>query len=425
MTELPLVNDDTCSSLPAPDTASDAALPAGPLAGVRVVELGALLAGPFAARLLADLGADVVKVEAPGKPDPVRRWGLADDAGHPLLWPILARNKRCVTLNLREAEGQDLLVELLRDTDAVIENFRPGTLERWNLGWERLSEASPGLILCRISGFGQSGRYAHRPGYASVAEAVSGLRYLNGFPGGPPPRVGVSLGDSLGAMFAVQGILAALHRRERDPGRRGQVVDVSLVDACFALLESVVPEYDRLGAVREPSGTGLKGIAPSNIFCSRDGKWMVIAANQDTVFVRLCAAIGRPGLADDPRYRDHVARGEHQDELERIIADWAAQHDAAEIDSALDKAGVVCGPVNTIAEVFSDPYFRERGLLLEHEHAEIGTFLGPGIIPRFSETPGRIRWAGSIEPGSHNASVYAELGLDDEAIADLHQRGIV
>ncbi len=397
----------------------------GPLAGLRVLELGTLLAAPFAGRLVGDLGAEVIKVEAPGKPDPVRDWGLADEEGHALLWPVLARNKYLITLDLRKREGQDLLVELVRTADAVIENFRPGTLERWSLDWDRLSSANPSLILCRISGYGQSGRYAQRAGYASVAEAISGLRYLNGFPGAPPPRAGISLGDSLGAIFAVNGLLAALYRRDHDPQRRGQVVDVSLVDACFALLESVVPEYDRLGVVRQPSGTGLKGIAPSNIFRSQDGHWMVIAANQDTVFQRLCHAMGQPELAADPRFSTHVARGVNQTEIEQIVAEWAAGHDAAEIDSLLEAAGVVCGPINTIADVFADPYFRERGLLVEYEHPTIGPITGPGVIPRFSDTPGSVRWVGHASPGADNESVYRELGLDATSLAELRDRGVI
>ena len=397
----------------------------GALDGMRVLELGSLLAGPFAGRLLGDLGAEVVKVEAPGKPDPLRDWGLAEPGSRPLWWSVIARNKKCVTLDLRQPEGQDLLVELVQRADVLIENFRPGTLERWNLGWNRLSEANPGLVLCRISGYGQDGRFANRAGYASVAEAFSGLRYLNGFPDGPPPRTGVSLGDSLGSLFAVQGILAALVRRGADPEHRGQVIDVSLVDACFALLESVVPEYDRLGAVREPSGTGIRGVAPSNIFRSNDGTWMVIAANQDTVFERLCTAIGQPELGSDPRFCDHRARGDNQELLDQIIAAWASRHDAQEIESLLNEAGVVCGPVNTIADVFAHPYFRERELLLEHEDAVLGHFIGPGIVPRLSETPGRVRWTGPLEPGTHNTEVFGELGIDGAALADLQSRRVI
>lgn len=413
------------ASDPVAPTMLGASSDGGPLSGLRVVELGTLLAAPFAGRLVADLGADVVKVEAPGKPDPVRDWGLLDEQGHGLFWSVIARNKRLITLDLRLQEGQDLLVELVRRADVVIENFRPGTLERWNLGWERLSAVNPGLILCRISGYGQEGRYAQRAGYASVAEAMSGLRYLNGFRDGPPPRAGVSLGDSLAALFAVNGLLAALYRRDHVPHGRGQVVDVSLVDACFALLESVVPEYDRLGAVRQPSGTGLKGIAPSNIFRSRDGKWMVIAANQDTLFKRLCTAMGQPELVSDPRFSTHVARGENQVAIEEIVAAWASEHDAAEIDEILEAAGVVCGPINTIADVFADPYFTERELLVAHDLNGADTVLGPGVLPRFSDTPGSVRWTGRPVPGADNSSVFGSLGLDEVALEGLRRRGVI
>ena len=301
----------------------------GPLAGMRMIELGTLLAGPFAGRLLGDMGAEIIKVEPPGKPDPLREWGQARYEGRTLLWPVQARNKKCITLNLREPRGQELLLELVRVADVLTENFRPGTLERWNLGYDRLSAANPGIVLARISGYGQTGPYAERAGFASVAEAMGGLRYINGFPGEAPPRTGISLGDSLAAMFAVQGILAALYHRDVLGDGRGQVVDVSLMEASFALLESAVPEYDRLGIVRQPAGTNLKGIAPSNIFKSRDDLWMVIAANHDNLFRRLCEAMGRPELAEDPRFATHVARGENQEEIEGIVAEWAARHDAA------------------------------------------------------------------------------------------------
>ena len=254
---------------------------AGPLAGVRVLELGMLLAGPFTGRLLGDMGAEVIKVEPPGQPDPLREWGKARYQGRSLWWPVQSRNKKCITLNLREAKGQELLLELARRSDVLVENFRPGTLERWNLGPEQLWEANPKLVVARVSGYGQTGPYAPRAGFASVAEAMGGIRHINGFPDEPPPRLHISLGDSLAGMFATQGILAALYKRDALGFGRGQVVDVSLVESCFALLESMVPEYDRLGIVRGPGGTGLKGVAPSNIFKSEDGKWIVIAANAD------------------------------------------------------------------------------------------------------------------------------------------------
>jgi len=325
---------------------------AGPLEGVRVIELGQLLAGPFTGRLLGDLGAEVIKVEPPGKPDPIRDWGKARYEGRSLWWPVQGRNKKCVTLNLRHERGQELLLRLVEHSDVVVENFRPGTLERWNLGYDRMSEVNPRVVLARVSGYGQTGPYAERAGFASVSEAMGGIRHINGFPDQPPPRMHLSLGDSLASLFAVHGILSALYWRDALGGGVGQVVDVSLMEASFALLESTVPEYDRLGIVRGPQGTNLKGIAPSNIFKSSDDKWVVIAANADNGFRRLCDAIGRPELADDPKFATHLARGENQDEIEGIVGDWAHEHTAKEIDETLNQAGVICGPIYTIADIF-------------------------------------------------------------------------
>jgi formyl-CoA transferase len=408
-------------------TASDAraADGPGPLAGVRVVELGMLLAGPFAGRLLGDMGAEIIKVEPPGKPDPLRDWGKARYRGRSLWWPVQSRNKKCVTLNLRTERGQELLRGLVEHSDVVTENFRPGTLEKWNLGYDRLSEVNPGIVLCRISGYGQTGPYSPRAGFASVAEAMGGMRYINGFPGEPPPRMHLSLGDSLAGMFAVQGILAALYRRDA-LGGRGQVVDVSLMEACFSLLESTVPEYDRLGIVREPAGTGLKGVAPSNIFESRDGKWIVIAANADNVFRRLCAAMGAPELADDERFATHLARGDNQEELEGIVARWASERDAAEIDRLLNEAGVICGPIYTIADIFEDPHFHAREMLIKQEDPEFGEYVAPGIVPKFSDTPAEVRWSAPWEHGSHNREVYGGLlGLSDDELEELRAGGVL
>ena len=398
----------------------------GPLTGVRVVELGMLLAGPFTGRLLGDMGAEIIKIEAPGQPDPMREWGQARYRGRSLWWPVQSRNKKCCTLNLREERGQELLLRLVEHSDVLVENFRPGTLERWNLAPERLWEANPGLVIARVSGYGQTGPYGPRAGFASVAEAMGGIRYINGFPGEPPPRMHISLGDSLAGMFAAQGVLAALYHRDCLGGGRGQVVDISLLEASFALLESTVPEYDRLGIVREPAGTGLKGVAPSNIFKSSDDKWIVIAANADNVFRRLCEAMGQPGLADDPRYSTHLARGENQVELEGIVARWAAERDAAEIDRVLGEAGVICGPIYSIADIFEDEHYRAREMLLEHECEEIGPFLGPGVVPKFSETPGTVRWSGPWQDGSHNREVYGGLlGLTDEELDELRAEGVL
>src|SRR5690242_18258812 len=389
----------------------------GPLAGVRVVELGMLLAGPFTGRLLGDMGAEVIKVEPPGQPDPMREWGKSRYKGRSLWWPVQSRNKKCVTLNLRVEKGQQLLLDLVRHADVLTENFRPGTLERWNIGPDQLWEANPKLVIARISGYGQTGPYAPRAGFASVSEAMGGIRYINGFPGEAPPRIHISLGDSLAGMFAAQGILAALYRRDALGGQRGQVVDVSLMEACFALLESMVPEYDRLGIVRGPGGTGLKGVAPSNIFKSSDGTWMVIAANADKVFGRLCEAMGQAELALDPKFVTHIARGENQEELEGIVAEWAGRHTAAEIDAVLNDAGVICGPIYTIADIFEDEQYRAREMLVEHDDPEFGPYIGPGIVPKFSETPAEVRWSATWEEGSHNRDVYGGLlGLSDDEL---------
>ena len=398
----------------------------GPLAGVRVIELGMLLAGPFTGRLLGDMGAEIIKIEPPGQPDPMREWGHTRYEGRSLWWPVQSRNKKCCTLNLRTERGQALLVQLVEHSDVLVENFRPGTLERWNLAPERLWEANPGLVIARISGYGQTGPYAERAGFASVAEAMGGIRYINGFPGEPPPRIHISLGDSLAGMFATQGILAALYRRDALGGRRGQVVDVSLMEACFALLESTVTEYDRLGVVRGPGGTGLKGVAPSNIFKSGDDKWVVIAANADKVFGRLCEAMGQAELATDERFATHLARGENQEELEGIVAAWAGRHTAEEIDRILNDAGVICGPIYTIADIFEDEQFRARDMLVEHVDPEFGSYIGPGIVPKFSETPCDVRWSATWEEGSHNGDVYGGLlGLSDDELVRLKGEGIL
>ena len=398
----------------------------GPLAGVRVVELGMLLAGPFTGRLLGDMGAEILKIEPPGQPDPLREWGKARYHDRSLWWPVQSRNKKCCTLNLRTEKGQELLLRLAAESDVLVENFRPGTLEKWNLGPDRLWEANPRLVIARISGYGQDGPYGPRAGFASVAEAMGGMRYINGFPGEPPPRIHISLGDSLAGMFATMGILAALYRRDVLGGGRGQVIDVSLMEACFALLESTVPEYDRLGIVRGPAGTGLKGVAPSNIFKSSDDKWMVIAANADKVFGRLCAAMGQPELAIDPRFATHLARGENQEELEGLVGEWAAAHTATEIDSILNDAGVICGPIYSIADIFEDPQFKAREMLLEHVDEEFGRFIGPGIVPKFSETPGAVKWTGPWQEGAHNEAVYSGLlGVSDEELAELKEEGVL
>ena len=397
----------------------------GALDGIRVIEVGTLISGPFAARLLGDMGADVIKIEPPGAPDPVRNWGQAEVDGHRVFWTVHARNKRAVTLNLRESEGRDLFLELVGLSDIVVENFRPGTLEKWGLGYDVLRERNRGIILVRVSGYGQTGPDAHKAGYASVAEAASGLRHMNGFPGGPPPRLALSLGDTLAGMFAVQGALAALYRRTVTG--EGQVVDAALTEACLAVQESTIPDYDAGGVVRGPSGTRLEGIAPSNIYRSADGSWVVIAANQDTVFRRLCSAMGQPDLATDLRFVDHGARGRNQDALDEIIGLWAAERGPDDIIETLSAAGVIAGPINTVAEVVRDPQLRSRGMLVEHFDERLGRdVLGPGVVPLLSASPGSVRSAGPARPGQHNGEVFGDLlNRTPDEIRELAERGVL
>ena len=398
--------------------------PFGPLRGLRVVEMGQLLAGPFVGSRCADFGAEVIKVEAPGSGDPIRSWGRLQHEGKTLWWPIMARNKKSVSINLRAAEGQELARSLIAQADVLIENFKPGTLERWGMSPEQLHALNPGLVIVRVSGFGQTGPYAARPGFASVGEAMSGLRYINGYPDMPPPRYGISLGDTLTALFAFEGMMMALYHRDRNGGR-GQVVDAAITESCFAMLESTVTEYSKAGEVRQPSGTGLAKIAPSNIYPARDGTYVVIAANVDAMFRRLTQAMGQPHLADDPRFVTHIARGENAELLDAMIATWSASLDVADLTARLEQFGVVFGPINSIAEVVQDPHFRERGMVRDHHDDDFGTITVPGVFPVLSETPGDIAWLGPQQVGAHNAEIYARIGLGEETIEDLKARGVI
>lgn len=398
----------------------------GPLAGVRVIELGQLLAGPFTAARLADFGAEVIKVEAPGKGDPMREWGQHLYEGRGLWWPVLARNKKSVTANLREERGQELVRRLAAEADVLIENFKPGTMERWGLGPEDLHKVNPGLVIARISGYGQDGPYADRPGFASVGEAMAGLRYINGYPDQPPPRSGISLGDTLTGLFAAQGILMALYWRDALGGGKGQVIDASIMESCFTMMESALPEYDKLGVIRQPSGTSLAKIAPSNIYPTKDGKWVVIAANLDPLFVRLCKAMDRPEMAEDPRYSGHRARGEVQDELDALIAEWTKTMTAKDLADLLTQHGVVVGPIHTIADIVKDPQFLARGMVRRFEDPIFGDIAVPGIAPKLTETAGDIAWLGPPEPGFHNKEVLGKiLGISDAELEELENDGIV
>ncbi|TXH28405.1 MAG: CoA transferase [Mycobacterium sp.] len=397
----------------------------GALDGIRVLELGTLISGPFAGRLLGDMGAEVLKIELPSSPDPLRTWGQAELDGHRFFWTVHARNKKAVTLDLRTERGRELFLELVEMSDVIVENFRPGTLEKWNLGYDVLRAHNRGIILVRVSGYGQTGPDAGKAGYASVAEAASGLRHMNGFPGGPPPRLALSLGDSLAGMFAAQGALAALYRRSVTG--EGQVVDTALTESCLAIQESTIPDYDIGGVVRVPSGTRLEGIAPSNIYQSANGSWVVIAANQDTVFRRLCQAMGSPELATDERFVDHLARGRNQDELDKIIGDWAAQREPHDIIATLSEAGVISGPINTVAEVVQDPQLQARNMIADHWDERVQRNVkGPGVVPVLSDTPGTIRNGGSARPGQDNEEVFGRLlGLEGEQLAALRAEGVL
>jgi crotonobetainyl-CoA:carnitine CoA-transferase CaiB-like acyl-CoA transferase len=396
---------------------------AEPLAGLRAIEFGQLLAGPYTGTLLGDFGADVIKIEAPGSGDAMRDWGRLRHNDHSLWWSILARNKRSVALNLREPEAQRIAADLAASADIVLENFRPGTMEKWGLGPEDVHARNPRCIYARVSGYGQTGRYAHRPGFASAGEAISGLRYINGYPGQAPPRAGISLGDTLAAQSAFQGILLALYARER--GAEGQVVDASIVDACFAMFESAVTEYEKCGFVREPTGPRLPRIAPSNVYLSKDAKWVVIAANHDTLWRRLAKVMGRPELGEDERFATHHARGEHEDLLDEIIGEFAARHTAQELDEIVNEGGVVCAPVYTAQDVYEDPHFRERGLLVEIEDEVHGEVTVPGVVPKLSRTPGSVRRPARWTVGADTEAVLEELGVDATERRRLADDGVI
>jgi succinyl-CoA---D-citramalate CoA-transferase len=393
-------------------------LPDGPLGGLRVVEFGQLLAGPYVGTLLGDFGAEVVKVEPPPRGDAMRDWGRLRHNDHSLWWSILARNKRSVTLNLRVEAGQRIARRLAERADVVLENFRPGTMERWGLGPADLHELNPQLIYARVTGYGQTGRYADRPGFASASEALSGLRYINGYPDQAPPRYGISIGDTLAAQSAFTGIVLALYARDAR-GAEGQVVDASITDACLAVTESAILEYEKTGVVRQPTGTRLPRIAPSNVYRSKDDRWVVIAANHDTLWRRLAALMGRPELGDDPRFDSHHTRGENEDLLDELIGSWAAQYTAEELDRIVNEAGVVCAPVYNAEDVYNDPYFRERGLLIEYEDEVHGKVTAPGVVPKLTGTPGRVRSNASWEVGRDTDAVMHELGMDDTEIEKL------
>ena len=396
---------------------------AGALSDLRVVEMGQLLAGPFAGQLFADFGADVVKLEPPGVGDPMREWGREKPHGKSLWWPVVARGKRSVTCDLRTADGQQVVRDLVARADVLIENFRPGTLERWNLAPEALWEVNPRLVVLRVSGFGQTGPKSRQAGYGSVGEAMGGLRHVIGEPDRPPARAGISIGDTLAALFAAIGGLMALHARERTG--RGQVVDSAIYEAVLGVMESLITEYDVAGYVRERTGAILPNVAPSNVYPTADGVGILIAGNQDSVFRRLAEAMGRPELADDPRYATHSARGATQVELDELIGEWTATLDSEKVTTLLEEHGVPTGRVYRAKEILEDAHVAAREAVVKVAHPLFGDIRMQGAFPKLSDTPGEVRWAGP-ELGEHTDAVLRDvLGYDEAQVTALRAAGVV
>ena len=393
----------------------------GALAGLKVVELGQLIAGPFAAKTLADFGADVIKIEPPGSGDPLRQWRLIKD-GMSVWWQVQSRNKRSLALDLRQTESQAIVRKLVAEADILIENFRPGAMESWGLGPDVLLELNPELIMLRISGYGQTGPYKDKPGFGVVAEAMGGLRHLSAEPGRLPVRVGVSIGDTLASLHGVIGILMALHEKQKSG--IGQVIDVALYEAVFNCMESLLPEYSAFGAVRGPAGSALPGIAPSNAYLCKDGKCALIAGNGDSIFKRLMAAIGRDDLAVDPALADNAGRVKRVEEIDAAIGVWTSKHDVKEVLAVLDKAAVPAGRIYTIEDIAADPHYLARGMLAEISMRDGSVLKVPGIVPKLSRTPGQHR-RNAPSLGQDTDAILTELGITAEQIREMRQRGIV
>ena len=392
----------------------------GALVGLRVVELGQLLAGPFCGQLLGDMGAEVIKVEPPGAGDPMRNWGLGTDKVN---WEVIARNKKSVSASLRVPEGQALVRRLIATADILIENFKPGTLEKWGLGPDVLHAANPGLIIARMSGYGQTGPYSDRAGFGGIGEAMGGWRYIVGEPDRPPSRMGISIGDSLTATYGCMGVLAALHSRHATG--KGQVIDTALYEAVLQVMEGVIPEYDHMGVIRERSGSILPGIAPSNVYGCHDGEFM-IGANNDMIFKRLCLAMGEPELADDPRYTTHIARGHNQLELDARINVWTGRHSVAEVEALMIEHSIPAGKVYRAPEMIADPHFQAREAIVEVETERFGTLKMQNVVPRLSATPSSIRSPAPSKVGQHNAEIWGGLlGIDAAERDRLHAANVI
>jgi crotonobetainyl-CoA:carnitine CoA-transferase CaiB-like acyl-CoA transferase len=395
-----------------------------PLDGIRVLEVGQLLAGPFACSILAYYGAEVIKVEPPGSGDPLRKWRVLDDEGTSFWWRSIGRNKKCITADLRMDEGRQLVRRLAGKCQVLVENFRPGVMEKWGLGPADLWAGNPQLVYARISGYGQDGPWSSKPGFASVCEGVGGLRYVNGRPGETPMRPNLSLGDTMAGLHTALGVVMACLHQARNPGSKGQVIDTALYEAAFNLLEGVIPEYDGAGVVREPSGSTITGIAPTNTYRCADGKFIVIGANGDSIFKRLCEQMGRPDMAEDARYASNDGRVEHEEEIDEAIAVWTTALDSVTALSLLDQAGVPSGPIYSVADMMVNEHFIARGLF-EEVDVNGKTLKIPAMIPKLSETPGRTDWAGP-EVGAFNDEVYGDLlGLSAGEISSLKQKGVL
>lgn len=392
----------------------------GALAGLRVIEMGQLLAGPFCGQLLGDMGADVVKIEPPGKGDPMRDWGQGEEK---VQWEVIARNKRSVTCNLRVPEGQEIARQLIAKADILIENFKPGTLEKWNLSPDVLHESNPGLIIARMSGYGQTGPYSTRAGFGGIGEAMGGWRYIVGEPDRQPARMGVSIGDTLCATYGTMGVLAALHHRNKTG--EGQVIDTALYESVLQVMEGLVPEYDYNGVIRERSGSILPGIAPSNVYSCKDGPFM-IGANNDAIFARLAQAMGRPELAQDPEYKTHLARGRNQTVLDEIINDWIGSLTIAEVDALMIEHSIPAGRVYTAKDMLDDPHFKAREAIIEVETEGHGKLKMQNAFPRFSKSSSGVRRSAPVSPGQHNAEIFGEiLGWDEKRLAESKASGMV
>jgi len=393
----------------------------GPLKDVKVLELGQLIAGPFCTRVMAEFGAQVIKVESPNGGDPLRKWRKLYKEKS-LWWLLQARNKQSVTINLKEKDGQEIVRRLAKDADILVENFRPGALEKWGLGYDSLAKENSGLVMVRLSGYGQTGPYRDRPGFGAIGEAMGGLRHVTGYPDRPPVRVGISLGDAVASLYGVIGALMAL--KQREVSGKGQVVDVALYEAVFSLMESMVPEFDYYDFVRERTGSSLPGIAPSNSYLTKDGKYVVIGANGDSIFKRMMLAIDRKDLADDPDLSHNDGRAERSDELDSVIGAWCASHDLLHVLDVLEKAEVPSGKIYDVADIVSDVHYRARHMIQEHRLSEDESLLIPGIVPKLSDTPGKTNWLGP-DLGEHTDNVLTAAGYAVEEIEDFRRRKII